>query len=310
MADSPVSALELDLGERFKLVDLVPAALIVTTVALLFLGSWVTDRSNGVPAWWSAGLLLGVAFVVALAIRPFQVRLVRILEGYWKPTALTSFLFDLGVQHHRGRRNDLLRLANSATNAKRRIDRERGDWAREQLRRYPVAEDRIMPTALGNALRSAEDLAGSRYGLSTTAAFPRLFGLIGDQVRAEYVSLVDQYDSGARLAVGVAITAPVCAAIAFVQLGALGLLPLTAIVFSWVFYRGAVETAALSGELLHAIVDLHRFELLEHLRVPLPATPADEVQLNQKLSEWFIAGEVQGGFPIERYDHPPRPGSG
>ena len=144
----------------------------------------------------------------------------------------------------------------------------------------------MLPTALGNALRSAEDSAGTRYGLAAITVFPRLYGLVDDPVRAEYASLVDQYDSSAHLAASLTVATPVCTAIGVYQLGAIGLLGLGLLPLAWVFYRHS-EAAGLSGDLLHTIIDLHRFDLLARLRVPLPATPQEERYHNVLLSRWL-----------------------
>ncbi len=69
-----------------------------------------------------------------------------------------------------------------------------------------------------------------------------------------------------------------------------GLLTLFGLVLAWVFYQGAVEAAAKSGEKMTAIVDLHRFDLLEQLRVELPQNPEEEAQLNGRLNSFFTAG--------------------
>lgn len=306
MADTPLSALDTGPDQRFKLVDLVPAALVVATIGLLVLGDRAFraagDTDDSID-WWSAGLLLAIAFALALALRPFQFRLVRVLEGYWRPNRLTDFAFELGVQRQLARMRDLQRVVNAQPT--RHIDHERRRTAREQLRRYPEP-DRVLPTALGNALRSAEDSAGARYGMDAVTVFPRLFGLVDDALRDEYVSLVDQYDSNARLAVSLAVATPACTAIGVYQLGAIGLLGLCLLLVAWVFYRGAVEAAGLSGSLLHTIVDLHRFDLLARLRVPLPTNPAEERSHNELLSRWLA--EPRGrSFPVERYVHPDDP---
>lgn len=306
MAETPLSAIDAGPDQRFKLVDLVPAAVVVATIGLLVLG----DRAFGAASageesidWWNAGLLLGIAFVLAIALRPFQFRLVRILEGYWRPNRLTAFAFELGVQRQLARRRDLKLTVNAKPT--RHIDRERQATAREQLRRYPKPA-RMLPTALGNALRSAEDVAGDRYGLDAVTVFPRLFGLVDDALRNEYVSLVDQYDSSARLAVSLTVAAPVCTGIAIHQLGGVGVLGLCLLPLAWVFYRGAVESAGLSGDLLHTIIDLHRFDLLTRLHVPLPATPEEERCYNKLISDW-LARPRERSFPVERYAHPEGP---
>ena len=42
----------------------------------------------------------------------------------------------------------------------------------------------VRATGLGNALAAMEDSAGAAYGLDAVVAWPRLYPLLGDKVRA------------------------------------------------------------------------------------------------------------------------------
>jgi hypothetical protein len=305
MAEGGLGGLaDSDLGVRFKLVDFVPALLVAFAVALIVAwDQFASSRDGGAPWWWSAGLVVGIAFITALILRPFQVRLVRMLEGYWPDNLLTRPLFELGVERHKTRRAMLERVAaRGERDDASALARERSGWAREQLERYPHSA-RLLPTSLGNTLRAAEEGAGAPYGLDAIWAFPRLYGLIDDTTRREYDDLVDQYDSSARLAISLLLAAATTAPVLAVRFGGWALFALVGVPLGWLAYRGAVEAAAHSGELLCVSFDLHRFDLLTELHAPLPNSPKREVEVNRSLTEFFSQRRTDEVFPLRAYDH-------
>jgi hypothetical protein len=158
----------------------------------------------------------------------------------------------------------------------------------------------VMPTRLGNALRAAEMRAGEPYGLDAVVAWPRLYPLLSDPVRALVDGQRDALDVNARFcavfaAAGV-IAAALLAAHGWWLLVAAGCLVLT-----WLSYRSAVAAAIAYGETIRTSVDLHRFTLLEALHLPLPATPAEERALNAKVTRFLLQG-----VPLDTpYDHGP-----
>jgi hypothetical protein len=77
-------------------------------------------------------------------------------------------------------------------------------------------------------------------------------------------------------------------------------------VSSWIAYRAAVRAAVAHGRQLYVAFDLHRFDLLRSLHLPLPPSPEAEVQINKDLSTFFGRwDEVGAHLPVESYEHQP-----
>ena len=60
---------------------------------------------------------------------------------------------------------------------------------------------------------------------------------------------------------------------------------LAALALAWPSFRGSVNAAIAYGKLLRSAIDLHRFDLLQALHLPLPANPEAERTLNAQLSD-------------------------
>ncbi len=78
---------------------------------------------------------------------------------------------------------------------------ERAQRAETFLRERFASPERLLPTALGNVLRSAEDRAGVRYGADSVVVWPRLFPLLPEQLARSVEDEVTQLDVSARLTV-------------------------------------------------------------------------------------------------------------
>jgi hypothetical protein len=156
--------------------------------------------------------------------------------------------------------------------------------AESRLRRlFPSDPAWLLPTRLGNALRAAETRAGEPYGLDAVVAWPRLYPLLPDGVRA----LVDDQRDGLDLAARFCAVFAAAAAVSLVLLAIHGwwlLVPAGCLVLAWLSYRGAVAAAVAYGEGIRAAIDLHRFDLLTALHLPLPATLEEERAVNEELS--------------------------
>jgi hypothetical protein len=280
-----------DIGARFALVGLLPALVLALFVlALLWSGApgdppdldRILDEARELDAW--AGALLFLALLVAaIVMQPLQLGLVRWLEGYW-PRPLAA----------RGRERYERRVtALEATTAPRRKPLTPEELATmsdaaSELRLLPPREH-LMPTRLGNALRAAEVRAGEPYGLDAVVAWPRLYPLLPDPVRAVVDGQRDALDVNARFCSIFAAAAVISAAL-LVTHGWWLLVPVGCLVLAWLAYRAAVASAVAYGESIRTAVDLHRFTLLEALHLPLPATPEEERELNRKLSRFLLQG--------------------
>ena len=257
----------------------------------------ILDEARDLDAW-SGGLLFMGLLIFALVFQPLQIGLVRWLEGYWPPA----------LRPARQARGGHGSSAASTSSERDRLTcgrrRPRRRSPRRSRRRascacYPPREH-LMPTRLGNALRAAEIRAGEPYGLDTVVAWPRLYPLLSDPVRAVVDGNRDALDVNARFC-AVFTAAAIIAAALLAAHGWWLLVPVGCLVLAWLAYRSALAAAIAYGESIRTAVDLHRFTLLEALHLPLPATPEEERALNAKLSRFLLQG-----VPLDvAYEHRP-----
>jgi hypothetical protein len=308
------------LGVRFQLVSMVPS----TVAVLIILGvvwsgapaqppqlSRAVEVATSLDAGEALLLVFGIT-VLALVLQPLQRVLVRSLEGYWlEQPWWPLWLRRLGTMWPRwrlgrlGDRADQEPTPPSAGPGGWRVEAERqraGVAAYQRWRRYP-AEERLLPSALGNALRAAEDDAGQRYGLETVLVWPMLHVVLGDRARAIVDDQRLQLDVAARLAASLTVTALVVAGLLWRWWPWRLLVPAGLLVLGWVSYRAAVSTAIAYGDGLRLAFDLSRFDLLAALHLPLPADADSELAANRRLSAFLALGK-----PLQAvYQHDPRP---
>jgi hypothetical protein len=292
MNGGAVVAATKDLGVRFRFVSLLPVAILALYV-LALLSSGAPGRSPDLRAvmthakqaeGWTAFLLVLAVIVTALIAEPLQITLVRLLEGYWGQSRAGRLLAAPGRAFHRARRNRLNRLQQQSGQARPKPAEVREEAARK-LRGYPPPEA-VLPTKLGNILRAAEHRAGSRYGLDAITVWPRLYPLLADKVTAVLDDLRDQLDIAVRFCAVFLIATVV--SLAFLA-GHGWWLTVAAGTFAGVVlsYQAALGAAAAYGQAMEAAFDLHRFDLLSALHLPLPANLTSEIKANQQLSQFF-----------------------
>jgi hypothetical protein len=285
-----------DLGQRFTLVDLLPTALLGLFVLALVWGGAPADspdvdtfvaRIEDLGA--AEGVLLAVGLLgLALVTQPLQFGLVRVLEGYWGTSAVGQMLAAPGCALHRRRRARLeRRTLLPAGRAPAERDLATASYAAWLLaRRYPPAP-MVLPTRLGNALRSAEDRAGRRYGLATAVTWPRLYPLLPERVTALVDDQRTQLDLAARFT-GVLLAATLVSGFLLATHGWWLAVPALMLLLAWLSYRGAASAAAAYGDGLEAAYDLHRLDLRVALHLPLPATLEEERSANGQLSRFLL----------------------
>jgi len=70
----------------------------------------------------------------------------------------------------------------------------------------------------------------------------------------------------------------------------------------WVCYEAAVVQARSYGQKLRTAADLHRFELLKTLGVPLPKDLGEERALWKRLFDWMYGYDLRSGLQVA-YEH-------
>ncbi|MFF7274452.1 hypothetical protein [Streptomyces griseorubiginosus] len=288
---------------RVLSVHFAPCALFVAGVVALARAGSFAGRSDWRNVWpqrpeATVGLVLLVvvcAALLGLLLQPFQVRAVRVLEGYWGRWPVTAALAGVLTEVQR-RRWEALRESAAAPASGAVATSVRADRARRLSARPPAHV--LLPTALGNALRAGEIRAGERYGLSTLASWPRIYMQVSDRMADALRSTREALDAATNLC-WCFLALSVISAAAFYDEPGLWWLCGCGLLLAAVAYKGAITAAQTYSGLMHVVYDLHRFDLVEALHLRLPDDPDDEEELFTQLSDLF-AGR---GKPDLRYDH-------
>jgi hypothetical protein len=300
-------------SSRFFRVAYLPTCACVVYLLVLIWAGAPSHRVHFGRAWRTAAhlgigeiVLLAIAItLIAVVVQPFQLSLVRVLEGDF-PGADAARKFQVSRKARLARKRDDA-IAKAAKAAKAAGSAESTDSpttrhaliqdagvASEQLRlRFPVPDQLVRATGLGNALAAVEDTTGAAYGLDAVVTWPRLYPLLSDQVRAAVDDSRDGLDAAARFAATGAV-----AAVATILLLAphsgwwtlLGLVPLGVAVVS---YLAAITAAIGYGLAMQVAFDLHRFDLLRALRLVQPERQSgDEGEMvsNLRLSDFLRQG--------------------
>ncbi|KGS07666.1 MULTISPECIES: hypothetical protein [Burkholderia] len=296
-----------ELGARFFLVAFLP----ILSVAVLIVGLNASGAPAASPSWasfakaireldltQSLGLIFAV-LVLSLLTMPLQEALVRVLEGYWGKLASSSRLGKFFLNRQKKKRDALVAIVQNIEQPPTPSRKSEVDSAARRLLKYYPAEDRLLPTSLGNALRAAEDLATSRYGLDAVTVWPRLYPHIGEGLGRLVDSARNQLDVSVRLVP----TFVVCALVSFgflLRHGYWLLVPFGFVAMACLGYRAAVESAAAFGAVMNAAIDIHRFDMVKGLHFPMADNLASERRINQAISNF-----LRQGIPHELpYVHP------
>jgi hypothetical protein len=144
-------------------------------------------------------------------------------------------------------------------------------------------EEYLMPTALGNILRSGELRPERRYGLDPVVAWPRLWLLLPDTTRTEIAGSRGQLDAAGRGVLWVLFTAVWSVFVWWIA-------PV-AVLVAIILYRSAVlPSAQVYADLVEAAFDLHRPALYQALRLQPPTRPADEPNAGRQLTTYLWEG--------------------
>jgi len=202
---------------------------------------------------------------------------VRAYEGYWM---LRPWAAPLGRARCRAqqRRWDSLVLTDPR------------DYTR-RYREFPAQPQEVLPTRLGNAIRTAESYARDerRYGVDAVFFWPRLYPLLPDALRDSLAAARSSMEQLLFIALLSGALAPVTLVLAIaLRLPVAVWLPVVvaAPVLASLTYRSAVAVAVSYGELVRSAFDTHRLKLLTSLGYALPASLDEERQL------WRAIGQL------------------
>jgi hypothetical protein len=159
---------------------------------------------------------------------------------------------------------------------------------------YPEDEEDVLPTRLGNVLRSAEKYAYDRYAADTVLLWTRLGHLFPATFLANHTSYLASLEFLSVLTVGLsALSAASALTLAVTGHGALifVVVLLGGHIFAYLAYLSAIQAAVQYGETLRAAFDMYRTELLVRMRMGVPSSLEDE-QNRWRILRAFIEGDL------------------
>lgn len=253
------------------------------------LADWVTEQQTGRLLVWTVLGLLAIA-AAGVIVRQFVPQAIRLLEGYWP--SVFKHLADRGARRQWTRRTKLVDVirelapAVEAGTANPEAERKFEEADRERAK-VPSRRSWVLPTQLGNTLRSAETRPYEKYGLDPIKLWPLIWLILPANVREELVL------ARARLDAATAALLWSVLGIAFVVI-AWWTVP-AALVSAVAIYRFWVLPAAADyADLFEATYDVHRFDLYAALRLAPPVDAGDERQTGKRLNTFVWRGGDSG----------------
>jgi hypothetical protein len=227
-------------------------------------------------------LLVASGIALAVILNAMQIPLYRLLEGYAWPQSLQQ----LRRNRHLAKKHQLAAHVEGVKGLER-------DLLLEKYQQYPVEDDQIAPTRLGNAIRAFETYAFNRFKLDSqllwselTAAAPSVITASIERARAAvdfFVSVI--YLSGLFAIATVAIS--MLGHADRLKLLTTGLIA-ASLIPMW--YRFAVASTSHWASAVQALVNLGRHPLAEALGLKVPQDLEAEREM-WRCVNWFVRYE-------------------
>lgn len=150
--------------------------------------------------------------------------------------------------------------------------------------------EHVMPTRLGNILKSSERYPSDRYGLDAVVVWLRLYHLFPDR----FIQIIAEAKGSVDFMLVVATLGGIFALISGVYLlivkasGWLFLLCFWGgLTVAWLAYRGALASAVLYAQQIKTGFDLYRQDLLKQMHLKLPPNLEDEKEQWKKVNQFL-----------------------
>jgi hypothetical protein len=282
---------------------------------------WIVAFTELDREWQIVALLLFILIATGI-LQHLNGPIIRLYEGYsWQH----SWIGHRRKNHHQAvfRRltaekmglRALFDYANSRAEHKAKAAQLGGRRRQVELAlqdEYPIIEDIVLPTRLGNVIRSFESYPLRRYGMDAVSLWPRLEAVMNkdhaatiDSAKAQFDFMINTSFLTALVAFGLLLSSLV------------GFLPtpqrlliavqfLALVITAYLFYRGAILRAQAWGAHVKSAFDLYRGDLLRKLGCMIvPPNAEEEKVLWEKITRRLIYGNPDVGLaPPYRQDYP------
>lgn len=187
--------------------------------------------------------------------------------------------------------------------------------ARSLNKQFPTDESAVLPTRLGNVIRSFEDYPNRQYKIESITLWPRLISRIDEQYSSQIGDAKSSLDfmlnssllcgllallfGSIRLYYPVGLVEPSSWLPALLVFGAL-------LTSSYLLYGVSLSRAGAWGELVKGAFDLYRMDLLKALGPwEVPSNQKEETDLWDKISNRIIYSDLTTPPPAYRPATPP-----
>ncbi|MEU3772033.1 hypothetical protein AB0F11_02240 [Streptomyces sp. NPDC032472] len=285
---------------------LLPTAINVTLFIVLVMPSLQGKGYSAKAVEDSAGdvwLVIGAVIMAGLLLNALQTPLYRMLEGYlfWPQWA-----HDFGRWLQKKRR---ARLDKKVGKLQKAINEGKSRALRlgiteEKRALYPVDEDQVAPTRLGNAIRQFEEYSFNRYQLDTqtlwyeiSAVAPKEVSRQGDVARSTvdlFVCLLFGHILVSLAALGAALSGAQNKPILWITFAGL-------VVLSRMWYHVACTSAAEWSATQQALANLGRKPLAKALGLELPADILEERRMWSRVTLFVQDAYVDGQHDFSEF---------
>ena len=218
----------------------------------------------------AAGILFSfLVLVTSILFAYASLPIYRLLEGYSLPPRLRRRLQRRHIRIWRSLKVQEARAARDNT--------QPPGIVKERLNFYPVRQEDVRATALGNALTAMESFGVTRYGLDSQSAWYELQAVVPETVRRQTEEGRAPVDFFVSSIAHFSILCPAFLIVGIRQ-GNIGLLLIGLVIAGAipVSYRLAVKNVKDWGGSVRALVNLGRRPLAEALGLTMPKKLADE----------------------------------
>ena len=297
----------------------------LTAIQRLGLNTLVTQYT-AYPEPLQIAILVGALCIVAasaFAVQRFDTPIIRLLEGYWYPWLQP--VRQTRIAHYRQYKQALIQQsqtlrtleaeqkdrfqalktsietqgANSLTPAECDEYRQLNERfltptqqdtlarIRQSLHNLPANTD-LMPTRLGNLLRTAERRPLEKYGLDAIICWSRLWLLLPEAAKKDLQDARTDLNNAARLWLWSVLF------LVWAVFGAWWAIPLGILSALFAYYNWAIAAATTYGDLIEASFDLYRHLLYQALGWKKPDDPNEERRVGQQLTDYLWRGYSRG----------------
>jgi hypothetical protein len=242
-----------------------------------------------------AGVLLGLACAVGLVLNAISTPLYRMLEGYAWPKALR----DYGIKKQKSLKKRLKQEVHGQL------------WEEglrlERLSRFPVQDDEVAPSRLGNAIRAFETYGATRYGLDSQVLWNELCSVVPKYLQDE----LDRSRAGVDFFVALFYLSGMFGiAVIWVSLSAGGNLKLVILAMLAfgslaLWYKMAIIGTSYWKTNVQALVNLGRKKLADEMGLQIPASLDDERVMWGLLAQFVYSNDEASAKALGKYRKAP-----